>query len=293
MRMESQPATEQIKPENLNSLPLRRAVFCDIMKAIIINFNKMSKKFASLFVLVGLLIWFSPVRAEKPNYVPEFPEKSGVYDVPGHPNLKVRVFVHKPNPGKPGANPVPQPGACTLDQGKNDFVFPTGWHLPSTFTYNLNPTSAPLYVGANIPILTEAAFGAWINPISGKVAISRGDDTTATKANFDGKNIITWGRASGSALAVTYTWYDRGTNAAVEVDTIMNTKFFWTANGCNLNSYDAQDILTHELGHWFGLNDHYTGDYVDNTMYGYGSKAEIKKSDLELGDINGLLAIYQ
>ena len=60
-----------------------------------------------------------------------------------------------------------------------------------------------------------------------------------------------------------------------------------------IESYDAQNILTHEIGHWFGLDDEYDAtNYQNATMYGYGSKTEVKKNTLTDGDINGLRAIY-
>ncbi|KKS06624.1 MAG: hypothetical protein UU61_C0036G0031 [Parcubacteria group bacterium GW2011_GWB1_41_4] len=97
---------------------------------------------------------------------------------------------------------------------------------------------------------------------------------------------------------MTYIWYDN-TGLAVEVDTIMNKKFSWSwtpyniSNLCSVqNTYDAQNILTHEIGHWFGLDDHYTTEYQENTMYGYGSKNEVKKDTLTIGDVLGLNLIY-
>lgn len=71
----------------------------------------------------------------------------------------------------------------------------------------------------------------------------------------------------------------------------------WANQNTNLlcgwtNVYDAQNILTHELGHWFGLDDHLTANYQNNTMYGYGSKGEVKKDTLTQGDIDGINAIY-
>ena len=77
----------------------------------------------------------------------------------------------------------------------------------------------------------------------------------------------------------------------------MNKAYVWTWSGGTTDcayteSYDAQNILTHEIGHWFGLDDEYTDEYIENTMYGYGSKWEVKKNTLTTGDINGLQAIY-
>ena len=56
--------------------------------------------------------------------------------------------------------------------------------------------------------------------------------------------------------------------------------------------YDAQNILTHELGHTIGLDDEYESSYINNTMYGYGSKGETKKNTLTTGDKNGALTLY-
>ena len=114
---------------------------------------------------------------------------------------------------------------------------------------------------------------------------------------FDGKNIIAWGRASSGTLAVTYTWYYQSTGLVAENDTIFNNRYPWFWNAVNntctdSKSYDAQDILTHEIGHWMGLNDTYTNDYINNTMFGYGSKGEVKKNTLTTGDTQGVQAIY-
>ena len=92
-------------------------------------------------------------------------------------------------------------------------------------------------------------------------------------------------------MGVTYVWYYTATNLVADVDTIMNKKYPWSLS-CSTNSYNAEDILTHELGHWFGLDDEYTGNFIDNTMYGYGSKAEIKKITPENGDKAGINLIY-
>ena len=56
--------------------------------------------------------------------------------------------------------------------------------------------------------------------------------------------------------------------------------------------YDAQNILTHELGHTMGLDDHYDAPYENNTMYGYGSRTETKKNTLTTGDITGVSKLY-
>jgi hypothetical protein len=177
--------------------------------------------------------------------------------------------------------------------------------LPKTWTYRLNPSSVPSSVGSSyLPTIASNAYGVWLKAISNKVTISRGSNTTVNKARFDGQNIIAWGRAPSSALAVSYIWYYPSTGLAAEVDTIMNQNFAWawsnpsswqTNPGTTCayqNVYDAQDILTHELGHTMGLDDVYTDSFANNTMYGYGSKTETKKDTLTTGDKAGVSVLY-
>lgn len=249
------------------------------------------KKFLSSLGLSLLLLFFSFGLA-----FADVPEKDGVYDVPGRSNLRVRVFVHEPKPVSVLPSLV-----CSSDPESQSIVGPAGWRLPSgVWNYRLNLGSVPGSVGsANIATISAQAFGYWSDATSGKVAFNNAGTTSASRANLDGQNIIAWGRTQGTALGVTYTWYYKSTGLAVETDTIMNKKFKWswtpyTANACGVaNTYDAQNILTHEFGHWLGMNDEYTGAFVDNTMYGYGSPAEVKKDTLTVGDVLGVSTLYQ
>jgi hypothetical protein len=224
------------------------------------------------------------------------PEQDGTYDVPGHPGLKVRVFVHREKPAKPG--PVSNLQCGLSDPDSSAPVAGAGWIIPDgTWKYRINP-SAPSTISPNLDAIVSNSFAAWMNTTDLKnsgVNLQSGGTTSTNRAVYDGQNIIAWGRASASALGVTYIWYQGG--VAKELDTIMNNKFTWNWSGGSTacayaNVYDAQNILTHELGHWFGLDDHYTCDYADNTMYGYGSKGEVKKDTLTKGDISGINAIY-
>jgi hypothetical protein len=228
----------------------------------------------------------------------EIPERNGDFQDPDHPNLRVHVFVHEPKPLKLNSAQSTLL-ACNLpDPNSSSVVPPTGWHLPSNWTYTLNPSSVPASVGAgNLATIANNAFSQWMGATS-KVSLSRtASDTTVNRQKVDGKYIIAWGRTSPSALAVTYTWYYTSTGQVAETDTIFNQKVPWYWNGANntctdTNSYDVQDILTHETGHWMGLDDTYTDPFVDNTMYGYGSKGEVKKDTLTTGDTQGIQAIY-
>lgn len=229
----------------------------------------------------------------------DIPEKSGVYDDPDHPGVKVRVYVHHEKPDKA----EPSALVCSADPDSLATVAPAGWHLPNSWTYNLNPASVPSSVGqANLPTIAGNAFSDFTTAlgnvgIGGSLTITRSSNTTLTKQAYDGKNIIAWGRTQGSALGVTYIRYYTSSGLVVDVDTIMNQRFPWSwsnSNTCGDTAfYDAENILTHEIGHWFGLDDMYDATLFQHaTMYGYGAKGEVKKNTLTSGDASGAAAIY-
>lgn len=260
----------------------------------------MNKILALVFGLTLVFPLAGSVFAQSSNA--QIPEKNGDYQDPDHPGLRVHVFVHEPKPSKPSSTQSPSLVCPTPDPDSSAVVPPAGWHLPSNWTYTLNTSSVPSSVGSgNLATISSNAFTQWKNAVGGKVAISKTSFNTRTdRARYDGQNIIAWGRTSSNALAVTYTWYyTSGSLAgqAAEEDTIFNKQYPWFWNSSNYactdsNSYDAQNILTHETGHWMGLNDTYTSDFVNNTMFGYGSKGEVKKDTLTTGDTQGVQAIY-
>ena len=254
----------------------------------------MKRILGALFLFV--LIFAFSVTAFAQNENANIPERNGDYPIPGRSDLRVRVFVHEPKSAKPALTQTPVLVCPVTDPDSTAVIPPAGWHLPSIWTYTLNTSSVPSSVGSgNLATIAGNAFNAWMSAVPGKVNISQAGTTSINRARFDGKNIIAWGRTSASALAVTYTWYYPSTGLSAEEDTIFNKQYpwFWNSTTCtDNNSYDAQDILTHEIGHWMGLNDTYTDAYVNNTMYGYGSKGEIKKDTLTTGDTQGVQAIY-
>ncbi len=238
---------------------------------------------------LSLVFFFSFALIVSAQTTPEIPERNGDFAVPGRSDLRVRVFVHEPKE-RPSSSALT---SCD-NPNVNDFVGATGWKLPSEVKYEINTSSVPSAVGSgNMSSLVSSSFATWTGAItSSSPTLIPNGTTNKTRKALDGHNIIAWGRTSGSALGVTYTWYYTATNVVAETDTILNVKFPWSLDVCSPTSYDARDILTHELGHWFGLDDEYAASYVDNTMFGYGSKGETKKVTLEQGDKNGINAIY-
>ncbi len=255
-----------------------------------------------LFLLAGLaftsLVSTSSILAVSPKKETlEVPEVTGDYAEPTRPGYRVHVFVHEPKEENSNRPQSSSELSCT-DNNSLAVVGTTGWKLPATVNYKLNLNSAPSAIGAaNFQALAGIAYNTWQGATNGHLSFQNAGTTTTSRNALDYQNIVSWGRTSGRALGVTYTRYNSSTGMVVDVDTILNQKFPWTwasAPACgNPNSYDAQDILTHELGHWLGLDDEYTANFVDNTMYGYGDKGEVKKDTLTTGDATTAASLYQ
>ncbi len=119
-------------------------------------------------------------------------------------------------------------------------------------------------------------------------------------ANFDsspdGLNEISFGPyGDPKVIAVTRVWgiFSGKTKYIDQFDVMFNTAYSWgdvVATG-NTGLMDYADIGTHELGHGVGLSDLYN-TCTDETMYGYSNYGEIKKRDLNSGDILGLTKLY-
>ena len=250
----------------------------------------------TFFAITFTLLTEHAFASHKPNSQDSaIPEKNGLYDDPNHQGVKVRVFVHPEKPEKVVASSL----VCGLSDPNSTAVVSAGpWHLPSNWSYNLNPNSVPSSVGAgNLAFFAANGFSDWHSATNNKVNFTRGSDTNITRQAYDGRNIVSWGRTSGNALGVTYIRYYSSSGLVVDVDTIMNRKFSWTwANSdtcANSNTYDAENILNHELGHWLGLEDQYdAANFQYATMYGYGSKGEVLKNTLTDGDNTGAFSIY-
>ena len=169
-------------------------------------------------------------------------------------------------------------------------------------SYLINPLNDEGLSNTDVVTAVEAAFQRWMdnNPVSdGKYIRFSDDGTTAleTPANpsRDNTNTVSFeplNAAYPNAIAVTFYWYNRGTKGLVETDTVFNSDLPWAVDGTDTDSYDLQNIATHEFGHWLLLGDLYSLRDWALTMYGYGSLGETIKSTLGKGDISGINKIY-
>lgn len=129
-----------------------------------------------------------------------------------------------------------------------------------------------------------------------------GDGSTTSSALLadtvspDNVNEAYFGEIKDSdTIAVTIVWgiFSGPTRnrRLVEWDQIYNTAYSWSSSG-EANKMDLDNIITHEKGHSFGMNDLYTSYCSEQTMFGWASLAETKKTTLEIGDITGINKLY-
>jgi hypothetical protein len=189
--------------------------------------------------------------------------------------------------GGGGGNIIP----LTDNAGSNPDYALLRFHWFSTADYWVNPAGATGLNSADVVNVVQAATSTWDDNTNADVFAYKGE-TSLAAGTMDGKNVVDWGPYNNNGvIAVTMIWSQGG--RIVETDLRMNTYYTWTisANGVS-GTMDMQSILTHEFGHWAGLDDLYKNRDYWLTMYGYADYGQAGKQTLGQGDINGLWAVY-
>ena len=162
------------------------------------------------------------------------------------------------------------------------------FHWYKTINYYVNTGNAYSFSATAVVNTITTSANTWDQETAYRIFSYKG--TTWRVAGIrDGKNVVSWGSYEIGVISVTYIWSSR--SKILETDCRMNTYYSWSLSG-EAGKMDVQNIMTHEFGHWCGLDDLY--DDVDYwlTMYGYADYGETYKRTLGLGDINGLEAWY-
>ena len=122
------------------------------------------------------------------------------------------------------------------------------------------------------------------------------DNLAAAENTMDNRNGVYFGNAdSANTIAATTVWGIFGGPPSgrelVEWDMELNeVNFSWNTNG-SADDMDLANIVTHELGHAFGMG-HPGSECADETMYAFATEGETKKRDLNAGDIAGIDGLY-
>ncbi|MEM3629581.1 MAG: hypothetical protein QXE06_09485 [Candidatus Bathyarchaeia archaeon] len=186
--------------------------------------------------------------------------------------------------GKVTANVIPpEDDSLTNPDYK---LLPFHWY--GTAKFWINPSNKYGFSTSAVVAAITASANAWDNETSAAVFSYQGI-TTKSAGKRDNYNVVAWGLYRAGVIAVTYIWYVGDT--ILETDTRLNTLYKWSLTG-EAGKMDVQNIMTHEFGHWCGLDDLYNDKDYWLTMYGYASYGETYKRTLGLGDILGLQTVY-
>ncbi|MFC1921373.1 hypothetical protein ACFLYQ_06600 [Chloroflexota bacterium] len=254
---------------------------------------------AIVIVLILLLTSVSSVMAARPDNNPG----------KGAPKLDKIVFVHYPKGqaakgGIPGAPEIKPGGGGKVwykYQGIHweDSALPVSYVISADFsTEYSDAVRASFQVWEDDPE-SYIDFGEVYPFFTGLPSSLIGDGSTneRNEVGYAPLNDI-----YPNAIAVTMIWYDSA-GIIYEVDMAMNSQLPWSQTALpegadpddytgDMDSYDFQNIATHEVGHWLLLGDLYAPPSSEQTMHGYGSLGELKKRSLESGDIAGLREAY-
>jgi hypothetical protein len=110
---------------------------------------------------------------------------------------------------------------------------------------------------------------------------------------MNGSNTVSWGIIDGlgGAIAVTQFMFWVNTKELIKFDIIFDVEEPWALDGSE-SAFDVQNVMTHELGHTLVLDDLRSPRDGALTMHAYTWPGDVTKSDLGLGDILGIQAIY-
>jgi len=146
------------------------------------------------------------------------------------------------------------------------------------------------------------AATAWQNApgILPTLVVQRGpEDPIGYRRNGKNRNTVRFAPGgdplANGALAITVITFDAHAKEILDADVVLNGEhgfafFDHDARDEGKETYDLQNVLTHELGHLLGLGEDMTD--VDATMYAFSQPGETGKRDLEIVDKDSIAALY-
>ncbi len=170
-------------------------------------------------------------------------------------------------------------------------------------TFSINPATNSNITGSLAAAdVVNTSFGTWLTAPNTALSVTRGPDTSLSKAGFDGVNLVCFtctGDFSQDAntLAVTMTTVadaqgqdtkhggtSRFAGQILDADILFNPSVKFTTGGTA--GQDIQTIATHEIGHFFGL-DH--SAIVRSIMFPFAPDLQ---TALSYDDVAGISSLY-
>ncbi len=184
------------------------------------------------------------------------------------------------------------------------------WSAPSVTVY-LDDSLKKLGPDAEEAVMQ--AFGAWLGSDARVPALRFDRGGTSSEPRHDGKSTVSFGpiKLAGHEkdVAVTVTYADDKTGEILEADVVLNSLYPMgvlktksrqsgedstavrndDTDDCR-NRYDAQNVATHEAGHFFGLGEDMTERKA--AMFLSIDQCETHKRQLAFTDVGALSTLY-
>jgi hypothetical protein len=151
----------------------------------------------------------------------------------------------------------------------------------------------PITNGSDIQAVLSA-FHSWEAVSSADVHFAYRGTTAAHIATYDGINMVSFSDNTtalpASVIAVTLSYFKTQKAQVVfdESDIIINPAFAFSTSG-ESDKFDIQSILTHEIGHFLGL-DH--AAMVSSVMVPFGKTGLLDQRTLQYDDVAAISEIY-
>lgn len=169
------------------------------------------------------------------------------------------------------------------------------WSSPS-IGWNLHVAgSADVADGSHEAAILHA-FSSWESVGGSQIQFTQGPDVAVGPSGPT--HVVMWDEngetgyfpPNSGIVALTPISYDTGSGTILDADVIFNgVDYAWSTSGAQ-DAFDVQDVLTHELGHFIGLDHSPT---VGGSMWPYVSPAQWLHRSLSLDDRSGAIAVAE
>jgi hypothetical protein len=168
------------------------------------------------------------------------------------------------------------------------------WSNPS-ITWRLNASGSDDISDDSHVAAIEHGFQAWEDISGSGINFTRGADTqdVAPGASthivaFDENNTSGYFPGGSGIVAITPISFDTGSGNILDADILFNGGQYTFSTDGSPGTFDVQDVLSHEIGHFIGL-DH--SPQISGTLWPYVSTAQWLHRSLTTDDRSGAIAI--
>lgn len=146
-------------------------------------------------------------------------------------------------------------------------------HWAGTPVWRLNTSRGSNITGSrSLADVAQASFNSWTSAPNTALSAQRGADTTITTSGMDGQNVVCFTCSGDFAsesetlgVTMTTTATDIGSDDGhggktqfvgqiLDADIFFNPNHKFSTDGASGDVQDLQTVLTHEVGHFFGLD---------------------------------------